>query len=58
MGIAFLLAINFICIFICYFFAKWRKANAGYWAIMGALLGPIALPFILFAKPKGEQSTD
>ncbi len=58
MGIAFLLAINIVCIFICYFFAKWRKANAVYWAIMGALIGPLALPFILFAKPKDENRAE
>ncbi|WNC74100.1 hypothetical protein RGQ13_08955 [Thalassotalea psychrophila] len=58
MGIIFLLVINVICIFVCYFFAKWRKVNPKYWAVMGAILGPLALPFILFAKVEKKSTND
>lgn len=58
MAIVFLLIINVICIFVCFFIAKWRKANATYWAILGALLGPLALPFILFAKPLKKSTNE
>ena len=37
---------------ICYFVAKQRKANAVFWLVMGAALGPFAIPFVFFAKPK------
>jgi len=47
-----LLVINIISIVVCLYFAKRRKASLGYWAIVAALLGPLALPFVLFAKEK------
>ena len=47
-----LLAINIISIIACVYIAKRRQASLRYWALVGALLGPIALPFVLFAKPK------
>jgi len=47
-----LIAINVISIIVCLYFAKRRKASLGYWALVAALLGPFALPFVLFAKEK------
>lgn len=34
----------------CHAIAKRRGANAGFWAVMGALFGPLAIPFVLLAK--------
>lgn len=58
MAIMALLLINVICIFVCYVFAKWRRANVKYWAIMGAILGPLALPFMVFAKVEKKSTND
>ena len=35
---------------VCYVVAKRRGANAGFWAVMGALFGPLAVPFVFLAK--------
>lgn len=35
---------------ILYGLARWRNANRRYWAIMGFLFGPLAIPFVFFAK--------
>jgi hypothetical protein len=47
-----LVAINIICIFICYDIAKRHGGNTRFWGWMGVLFGPLALPFVLFCKPK------
>lgn len=44
------LIINIISIFICYAIAKHQKSAKYYWALVGALLGPFAIPFVLFSK--------
>jgi hypothetical protein len=46
-----LLVLNILSIFICYVVAKQRKANTIFWAIIGAILGPLAIPFVLFSQP-------
>lgn len=45
-----LLLINIISIYICYAIAKRRKTAKYYWALVGALLGPFAIPFVFFSK--------
>ena len=35
----------------CYLIARSRSANTLFWAAMGLLLGPIAIPFALFSRP-------
>lgn len=47
-----LLLIFIICIGICYSVAKKRQENIPFLVAMGALLGPLAIPFVLFCKPK------
>ena len=41
-----------VCTGICYSVAKKRGANVPYWVVMGALIGPFAIPFVFFSKPK------
>jgi hypothetical protein len=41
-----------VCTGICYWVAKKRGANVPYWVVMGALIGPFAIPFVFFSKPK------
>ncbi len=47
-----LLLINILCIVLCYQIAQKRQSNAGFWAVMGLLFGPVALPFVFFSMPK------
>ena len=35
----------------CYIVARSRQGRYNYWAAMGVLLGPFAIPFVFFAKP-------
>ena len=48
------IAINIVCIVLCHKIAKRRGAWPAFWAAMGALFGPFAIPFALMAKPKTE----
>lgn len=41
-----------VCTGICYSVAKKRGANVPYWVVMGALIGPFAIPLVFFSKPK------
>ena len=47
-------AINIACIIFCHQIAKRRGAKPVFWGAMGALFGPFAIPFVLFAKPKAQ----
>lgn len=40
---------------ICYSVAKKRGLNVPFWVAMGALVGPIALPFLFMAKSKKQE---
>lgn len=53
--IALLLFVS-LCTGICYFVAKHRKANVPFWVVLGATLGPLAIPFVFFARPKAAKS--
>ena len=47
-----LIALNFASIFFaCHFIAKSRGAKPVFWGVMGALFGPLAIPFAFMAKP-------
>ena len=52
----FLLVLNILSIFICYFIAKKRKADKTFWVCLGAFLGPLAIPFVFFSKPVDKNS--
>jgi hypothetical protein len=43
-----------ICTGVCYSVAKKRKAKVSFWVVMGALFGPLAIPFVFFSKPKNH----
>jgi len=45
-----LLIINLLSVFICYYVAKQRKAKISFWILLALLIGPIAIPFVFFAK--------
>ncbi len=52
MEIAIIILISLVSIVVCHTIAKKRGANTLFWAVMGALLGPIAIPFSFLSKPK------
>jgi hypothetical protein len=35
-----------------------RGANTLFWAIMGAVFGPLAIPFVFLTKDKSRQSKE
>jgi len=53
MNIIYALPLLFIiCTGICFSVAKKRDADVSFWVVMGALLGPIAVPFVFYSKTK------
>jgi hypothetical protein len=51
-----LIAITVISVGICYYAAKQRGLSKPYWLFMGALFGPLAVPFVFLAKSKRTNS--
>lgn len=47
-----LLLVFVICTAVCYFVAKKHRADVPFWVVMGVMLGPLAVPFVFFSKPK------
>ncbi len=47
-----LLVVIIASMVICYAIARRRGGKASFWAVMGALFGPLAIPFAFLAKPK------
>jgi hypothetical protein len=45
-------AITVISIGICYFTVRQRGPSKPYWLFMGALFGPLAVPFVFLVKSK------
>jgi len=44
--------ITVISVIACYAIVKRRRGDTVYWVVMAVLLGPLAIPFAFFAKPK------
>lgn len=42
--------------FICFRVAKSRGANKRFWVYMGAIFGPLAIPFVFFSKRGNEAN--
>ena len=56
MGTIYVLPIVFaICGGICYNIAKKRSASRPFWVLMGALFGPLAIPFAHLSKPEKKN---
>jgi hypothetical protein len=49
-----LVALNILCIYLCYQVAANRNADARFWGFMGLFFGPLALPFVFLAKAKDK----
>jgi predicted permease len=50
-----LILVTLLSALACYFLAKSRSADRRFWALMGLFLGPLAIPFVFFAKPRTGQ---
>ncbi len=50
-----LLIVTILSIIVCYQMAEKRGADPVFWAVMGAIFGPLAIPVIYFMKPKGHN---
>jgi len=51
MMIYILIALNIASIFLCHYIAKLRGAKLVFWGVLGAIIGPLAIPFAFMAKP-------
>ncbi len=47
-----LVAVTIISVGICYYVAKQRGLSKPYWIFLGALFGPLAVPFVFLVKSK------
>ncbi|UAA37831.1 hypothetical protein KIH87_14135 [Paraneptunicella aestuarii] len=52
MSIIMLLLLTLLSIGCTYWIAKRRHADVRFWIMMALLFGPLALPFVLFARSK------
>lgn len=55
-----MIIISFICIacaFLLWHIAERRGANTRLWAIMGAVFGPFAIPFVFLTKNSSSKNT-
>lgn len=56
MIVAIMVLLSLACIVSCHFIAKKHGANPVFWGVIGAIVGPLAVPFALMAKPKRKPS--
>ena len=56
MTVYLLVAVTAISVAICYYTAKHRGLSKPYWVFMGALFGPLAVPFVFLSKSKHTNS--
>jgi hypothetical protein len=42
---------------VCYQVAKGRRADVRFWGWMGVFLGPLAVPFVFFSRPKANKNS-
>jgi len=47
-----LILLPIISAVICYFVARHRNLQTSFWVVMGLVFSVLAIPFVLFAKPK------
>lgn len=50
-----LVIVTVVSALLCGIVAYRRRASAGFWFIAGLLAGPLALPFVFFAKPVASR---
>jgi hypothetical protein len=55
-GLIIISIVTISCAFLLWFIADKRGTNTVFWAIMGAVFGPLAIPFIFLTKDKSAKS--
>jgi len=55
MAIAVFVGAFIVSAVLCHFIAKSRGANPVFWGVMGAVFGPLAIPFVFFCKSAGHH---
>jgi hypothetical protein len=45
-----------LCAYLLWSIAEKRGANTFFWAVMGAIFGPLAIPFVFLTKNKSSKS--
>lgn len=50
-----LIALALVSVVTCYLIARSRSADTLFWILMGLVLGPLAIPFAFFARPKKRK---
>ena len=55
-GMILISIITISCAFLLWNIADKRGANTFFWAIMGAVFGPFAIPFVFLTKNESTQS--
>lgn len=55
MVLAVFIVLAVLSIVICHYIAKKRGANPVFWGVMGAIFGPLAIPFALMSNKKNEK---
>jgi hypothetical protein len=54
-GMIIISIITISCAFLLWNIADKRGANTFFWAVMGAVFGPFAIPFIFLTKNKASK---
>ncbi len=54
MYIAIFVVMFITCAIVCHNVAKGRGGNPVFWGVMGAVFGPLAVPFVFMVKPSGK----
>ena len=55
-SLVFLLLAILLFVYLARILARRKGLDPVFWGVMGALFGPLALPFILLAKPRTPPS--
>lgn len=53
-GLLYLILVIVVFAYLAHILAKRKGLNPVFWGAMGAFFGPLALPFILLAKPRNN----
>jgi hypothetical protein len=54
-GMTIISIICIFCAFLLWHIADKRGANTKFWAIMGAVFGPLAIPFVFLTKDNSSK---
>ena len=56
-GVILISIITISCAFLLWNIADKRGANTFFWAVMGAIFGPFAIPFVFLTKNNSSKPT-